>query len=131
MFHVHSPLVNGATGQDMLPQVIDALHEIAFAPQFLTSRVEKERRAVLAESRMMNTIEYRVDCSLLQFLHEENNLGKRFPGRDGALPKHAVRELYLGIPEGQCFGFLGVNARRVDPHQPYSSFAQQVDQFWL
>jgi predicted Zn-dependent peptidase len=79
VFHVHSPLVNGATGQEMLPQVIDALHEIAFAPQFLTSRVEKERRAVLAESRMMNTIEYRVDCSLLQFLHEENNLGKRFP----------------------------------------------------
>merc|ERR1719181_927812 len=79
VFHVHSPLVNGATGQEMLPQVLDALHEIAFAPQFLTSRVEKERRAVLAESRMMNTIEYRVDCSLLQFLHEENNLGCRFP----------------------------------------------------
>lgn len=26
----------------------------------------------------MNTIEYRVDCQLLQYLHEENNLGYRF-----------------------------------------------------
>ena len=27
---------------------------------------------------MMNTIEYRVDCQLLQYLHEENNLGCRW-----------------------------------------------------
>ena len=28
---------------------------------------------------MMNTIEYRVDCQLLQYLHWENALGCRFP----------------------------------------------------
>ena len=27
----------------------------------------------------MNTIEYRVDCALLKFLHHENALGCRFP----------------------------------------------------
>ena len=60
-------------------QVLDALAEIAFDPEFLVSRIEKERRAVLAEAQMMNTIEYRVDCQLLQYLHEENALGCRFP----------------------------------------------------
>ncbi|CAA0811233.1 Insulinase (Peptidase family M16) family protein, partial [Striga hermonthica] len=52
---------------------------IAFHPKFLASRVEKERRAILSEQQMMNTIEYRVDCQLLQHLHSENNLSKRFP----------------------------------------------------
>ena len=28
---------------------------------------------------MMNTIEYRIDCQLLKYLHSENNLGCRFP----------------------------------------------------
>jgi predicted Zn-dependent peptidase len=63
----------------MLASVLDALVDIAFAPQFLDSRVEKERRAVLAEAQMMNTIEYRVDCQLLAHLHWENALGCRFP----------------------------------------------------
>ena len=47
-------------------QVLDALTEIAFEPEFLPSRIEKERKAVVAEAQMMNTIEYRVDCQLLQ-----------------------------------------------------------------
>ncbi|KAL0425212.1 UNVERIFIED_CONTAM: Stromal processing peptidase, chloroplastic [Sesamum radiatum] len=64
---------------DLLPVVLDALNEIAFHPKFLTSRVEKERRAILSELQMMNTIEYRVDCQLLQHLHSENKLSKRFP----------------------------------------------------
>ena len=59
--------------------MLDALAEIAFDPEFLVTRIEKERRAVLAEAQMMNTIEYRVDCQLLQYLHEENALGYRFP----------------------------------------------------
>ncbi|KAK9810226.1 hypothetical protein WJX72_007002 [[Myrmecia] bisecta] len=79
VFHVHSPLLNGNTHQPMLPQVMEALAEIAFDPEFLYSRIEKERRAVMAEAQMMNTIEYRVDCQLLQYLHEENALGFRFP----------------------------------------------------
>eukprot|EP00798_Chlamydomonas_sp_ICE-L_P019762 gene19762-26456_t len=79
VFHVHAPVVNSVTGQQMLPQVLEALEEIAFKPEFLGSRIEKERKAVIAEAQMMNTIEYRVDCQLLQYLHEENNLGYRFP----------------------------------------------------
>jgi predicted Zn-dependent peptidase len=38
--------------------------KIAFHPKFLASRVEKERRAILSELQMMNTIEYRVDCQV-------------------------------------------------------------------
>uniref|UniRef100_A0A061SA19 Insulinase (Peptidase family m16) family protein isoform 2 n=1 Tax=Tetraselmis sp. GSL018 TaxID=582737 RepID=A0A061SA19_9CHLO len=79
VFHVHSPQTNITTGNRMLPQVMEVLREIAFEPQFLASRIEKERRAVLAEAQMMNTIEYRVDCQLLRYLHEENALGYRFP----------------------------------------------------
>eukprot|EP01018_Ginkgo_biloba_P028528 Gb_39236 [translate_table: standard] len=55
------------------------IHGIAFQPKFLPSRVEKERQAILSELQMMNTIEYRVDCQLLQHLHSENKLGCRFP----------------------------------------------------
>jgi predicted Zn-dependent peptidase len=58
-------------------QVLEALAEIAFEPQFLPMRIEKERKAVLAEAQMMNTIEYRIDCQLLAYLHAENNLGCR------------------------------------------------------
>lgn len=79
VFHVHAPRVNAGTGAPMLAQVLDALAEIAFEPEFLPSRIEKERKAVTAEAQMMNTIEYRVDCQLLQYLHAENALGYRFP----------------------------------------------------
>ena len=72
VFHVHAPC-RSADGEPMLAPVLDALVDIAFAPQFLDSRVEKERRAVLAEAQMMNTIEYRVDCQLLQYLHRHRS----------------------------------------------------------
>ena len=81
VFHVHAPLANGALpgSPPMLPQVLEALAEIAFDPELLPARLEKERAAVLAEAQMMNTIEYRVDCQLLRWLHAENALGERFP----------------------------------------------------
>ncbi|KAI4339987.1 hypothetical protein MLD38_024869 [Melastoma candidum] len=79
VFHIHSPTTAKDSGEDLLPSVLDALNEIAFHPKFLASRVEKERRAILSELQMMNTIEYRVDCQLLQHLHSENKLSKRFP----------------------------------------------------
>ncbi|XP_022996934.1 stromal processing peptidase, chloroplastic-like isoform X1 [Cucurbita maxima] len=79
VFHIHSPTSTKDSDEDLLPSVLDALNEIAFHPKFLASRVEKERRAILSELQMMNTIEYRVDCQLLQHLHSENNLSKRFP----------------------------------------------------
>ncbi|KAL8474428.1 hypothetical protein ACS0TY_031045 [Phlomoides rotata] len=79
VFHIHSPTSTQESEGDLLPVVLDALNEIAFHPKFLASRVEKERRAILSELQMMNTIEYRVDCQLLQYLHSENKLSKRFP----------------------------------------------------
>ncbi|XP_073003346.1 stromal processing peptidase, chloroplastic [Typha latifolia] len=79
VFHIHSPTSTKDSDGDLLPFVLDTLNEIAFYPKFLPSRVEKERRAILSELQMMNTIEYRVDCQLLQHLHSENNLSKRFP----------------------------------------------------
>ncbi|XP_073296699.1 LOW QUALITY PROTEIN: stromal processing peptidase, chloroplastic-like [Primulina huaijiensis] len=79
VFHIHSPTSPKDSEGDLMPGVLDALKEIAFHPKFLASRVEKERRAILSELQMMNTIEYRVDCQLLQYLHSENKLSKRFP----------------------------------------------------
>ncbi|KAL7152707.1 hypothetical protein ABFS83_04G116200 [Erythranthe nasuta] len=79
VFHIHSPTSTKDSEGDLLPVVLDTLNEIAFQPKFLVSRVEKERRAILSELQMMNTIEYRVDCQLLQYLHSENKLSKRFP----------------------------------------------------
>eukprot|EP00245_Coleochaete_scutata_P005274 TRINITY_DN18712_c0_g1_i1.p1 TRINITY_DN18712_c0_g1~~TRINITY_DN18712_c0_g1_i1.p1 ORF type:complete len:1369 (+),score=265.63 TRINITY_DN18712_c0_g1_i1:154-4260(+) len=79
VFHVHAPVTIQGTNEPLLPLVLDALHEIAFKPKFVSTRIEKERRAVLSELQMMNTIEYRVDCQLLQHLHSENLLSCRFP----------------------------------------------------
>lgn len=79
VFHIHSPTSTKGSDDELLPVVLDALNEIAFHPKFLASRVEKERRAILSELQMMNTMEYRVDCQLLQHLHSENKLSKRFP----------------------------------------------------
>ncbi|XP_074560219.1 LOW QUALITY PROTEIN: stromal processing peptidase, chloroplastic [Curcuma longa] len=79
VFHIHSPTTTKDSHADLVPSVLDALNEIAFHPKFLPSRVEKERRAILSELQMMNTIEYRIDCQLLQHLHSENKLSKRFP----------------------------------------------------
>ncbi|KAG5532272.1 hypothetical protein RHGRI_026793 [Rhododendron griersonianum] len=79
VYHIHSPTCTKDSDDDLLPPVLDALNEIVFHPQFLASRVEKERKAILSELQMMNTIEYRVDCQLLQHLHSENKLSKRFP----------------------------------------------------
>ncbi|XP_039807405.1 stromal processing peptidase, chloroplastic-like isoform X2 [Panicum virgatum] len=79
VFHIHSPTKTKEYCEDLLPSVLDALNEIAFHPKFSSSRVEKERRAILSELQMMNTIEYRVDCQLLQHLHSENKLSNRFP----------------------------------------------------
>ncbi|RZC65954.1 hypothetical protein C5167_009648 [Papaver somniferum] len=79
VFHIHAPTSTKDSDGDLLPFVLDALNEIAFHPQFLASRIEKEKLAILSELQMMNTIEYRVDCQLLQHLHSENKLSKRFP----------------------------------------------------
>ena len=62
----------------MMPLALDALREVMEA-RVETSRLEKERQAVLSEMTMVNTIEYRVECQILSTLHRENRLAKRFP----------------------------------------------------
>eukprot|EP00967_Tisochrysis_lutea_P001788 scaffold2266_cov18-Tisochrysis_lutea.AAC.1 len=52
VFHVHAPLVNSITGRPMLPQVLDALDEIAFNAEFDNYRISKERKAVQAEAQV-------------------------------------------------------------------------------
>lgn len=49
--------------------------QIAFHPKFSSSRVEKERRAILSELQMMNTIEYRVDCQASNYFTLYHFLG--------------------------------------------------------
>ena len=62
----------------MLPMALDALCDVMEA-RVESSRLEKERQAVLSEMTMVNTIEYRVECQILSTLHRENRLAKRFP----------------------------------------------------
>jgi len=62
----------------MLPMALDALCDVMEA-RVESSRLEKERAAVLSEMTMVNTIEYRVECQILSTLHRENRLAKRFP----------------------------------------------------
>jgi len=62
----------------MLPMALDALVDVMEA-RVESSRLEKERQAVLSEMTMVNTIEYRVECQILGTLHRENRLAKRFP----------------------------------------------------
>lgn len=57
---------------------LDALCDVMEA-RVESSRLEKERQAVLSEMTMVNTIEYRVECQILSTLHRENRLAKRFP----------------------------------------------------
>ncbi|GJP40170.1 hypothetical protein CLOM_g24450 [Closterium sp. NIES-68] len=94
VFHVHAPVTMQGSQEPMLPMVLAALHEIAFGPKFLPSRIDKERRAVLSEMQMMNTIEYRVDCQLLHHMHSENLLSCRFPiGLEEQVKKWSVDQI--------------------------------------
>jgi predicted Zn-dependent peptidase len=68
----------GSDRETMLNRALDALAEVLEA-RFEPSRLTKERAAVLSEMSMVNTIEYRVECAILEALHAENILSKRFP----------------------------------------------------
>ncbi|KAK7361075.1 hypothetical protein VNO77_03106 [Canavalia gladiata] len=94
VFHIHAPTTTQDSDGDLVPFVLDALNERALHPKFLASRIEKERRAILSELQMMNTIEYRVDCRLLQHLHSENKLSK---SAFGAMASFLVPKLSVGL----------------------------------
>lgn len=78
VFYAACPVKTPRGGSPMLPMALDALLDVMEA-RVETSRLEKERAAVLSEMTMVNTIEYRVECQILSTLHRENRLAKRFP----------------------------------------------------
>jgi len=78
VFYAVCPTKTPRGGMSMLPMALDALVDVMEA-RAESSRLEKERAAVLSEMTMVNTIEYRVECQILSTLHRENRLAKRFP----------------------------------------------------
>lgn len=78
VFYAVCPVKTPRGDMPMLPMALDALVDVMEA-RSESSRLEKERAAVLSEMTMVNTIEYRVECQILSTLHRENRLAKRFP----------------------------------------------------
>lgn len=78
VFYAACPVKTPRGNVPMLPMALDALCDVMEA-RVESSRLEKERQAVLSEMTMVNTIEYRVECQILSTLHRENRLAKRFP----------------------------------------------------
>jgi len=78
IYHIHAP-VKLEDGRGMYLPALEALHEIAFAPEMVPHRIEKERKAVLAEMQQVNDMEYRIETWTLSGLHETNKLGSQFP----------------------------------------------------
>lgn len=78
IYHIHAP-VKLEDGRGMYLPALEALYEIAFAPEMLPHRIEKERKAVLAEMQQVNDMEYRIETWTLSGLHETNKLGSQFP----------------------------------------------------
>ena len=77
----------------MLPLAFDALREVLCALP-TAARLQSEIAAVLSELTMVNTMDYRVECSILATLHRENRLAKRFPiGKESLIPKWTVDDV--------------------------------------
>ncbi|ORM41514.1 putative delta-aminolevulinic acid dehydratase [Babesia sp. Xinjiang] len=97
VFYASCPSVmDGCSGKgESLERALSALVDVVEAPtQFSTSRVEKERQAILSEARIINTLEYRKNCATVQALHAETRLSRRFPIGDLArLGEYTVNDL--------------------------------------
>ncbi|GBE61852.1 peptidase M16 inactive domain-containing protein [Babesia ovata] len=88
--------MDGCGGRDgSLERALEALADVVVAPtQFTTSRVEKERQAILSEARIINTLEYRKNCATVEALHSETRLSRRFPIGDlDKLERYSVQDL--------------------------------------
>lgn len=93
IYHIHTP-VQLEDGTRMYLPALEALHEIAFAPEMLPHRIEKERKAVLAEMQQVNDMEYRIETWTLSGLHETNKLGSQFPiGKEEQIKKWQQKDL--------------------------------------
>nr|PVC50848.1 hypothetical protein MACL_00001941 [Theileria orientalis] len=66
--------------EETLKRMLEPLYEVIEAPtQFNQYELEKERKAVFSEARIIQTAEYYKNCNAIKILHHENMLPKRFP----------------------------------------------------
>jgi hypothetical protein len=67
-----------------------------FKPDITSFELEKERAAVLSEMSMINTHEYRAETNVLQQLHKENRISRRFPiGKEEMINSWTVGDVQL------------------------------------
>ncbi|CAJ2664522.1 unnamed protein product [Trifolium pratense] len=84
-------------------------------PSLKKLSIQRKGSKVFAQMEKPNVIQEREKVE--QLLHEPtlnhtivcDNLKRFYPGRDGNPGKFAVRELFLAVPQGECFGMLGPN----------------------
>ena len=69
----------GSGQERQLGRVLHALAEMAYRPNWSTSRLERERNAVLAEFTQFNTLDYRIAAAQLSSVHAETLLATRPP----------------------------------------------------
>eukprot|EP00913_Durusdinium_trenchii_P022893 g21495.t1 len=101
IYHVHAP-VKLEDGRSMYLPCLEALYEIAFAPEMLPHRIEKERKAVLAEMQQVNDMEYRIETWTLSGLHETCKLGSQFPiGKEEQIKAWQQKDHDISFEPGQ------------------------------
>ncbi|KEH31923.1 ABC transporter A family protein [Medicago truncatula] len=77
--------------------------------------IQRQGSEVLAQMEKEDVIQERekVEQLLLEPTNDHaivcDDLKKFYPGRDGNPGKFAVKELFLAVPRGECFGMLGPN----------------------
>lgn len=79
----------------LFPIVLDCFRGI-FKPDITSFELEKERAAVLSEMSMINTHDYRAETNVLQQLHKENRISRRFPiGKEDLINAWSVSDVQL------------------------------------
>jgi predicted Zn-dependent peptidase len=73
---VYTFTINSAS---KIEELLDLVHEITCCPIFPEKDFESERRVVLSELIMRNTIDFRCTKAMYNLVHGENLLCKRFP----------------------------------------------------
>jgi len=83
-----------------------SLYSMCFRPIHVEDPPKEEDIDVIAEKKRIQAGE-KISKDANEDMVVLKGLRKVYPGQDG--PKVAVKDLWFGIPEGQCFGFLGIN----------------------
>ncbi|XP_953137.1 M16 peptidase, putative [Theileria annulata] len=83
------------TNKETLHKILDTLLDVVETPtQFNQYELDKERKAVLSESKIITTADYYKNCNTVKAIHRENILPKRFPIGDlNMMMKYKVEDL--------------------------------------